>query len=261
MDQLLSPSSKKHIKQILDSYGKIAATPKGIPRGVGISAYLAEFYLRPIDRDIRAIPGLVLYCRFVDDIIAIFARPPAGQTLDSFKSLIIEILAKYGLPHNEVKTRELKLASPGKKKFEYLGFRFVLEEGHCDIWASAAKIRKYKTRMIAAFDDYRRRSSVDSRGAYRDLVARIKFLTGNTRLSNSKSRAVTGVYYNNSIVTNPSSFRLLDKLLKIRVKSIRRPSLRKRLKEYSFTEGFITRRFHNFSAEELQSIVKVWKHG
>jgi len=37
-DQLLSPASKKYIKQVLDSYGDISSSTIGIPRGVGISA-------------------------------------------------------------------------------------------------------------------------------------------------------------------------------------------------------------------------------
>ena len=43
-DQLLSPSSKKYVKQVLNSYGVISGATTGIPRGVGISAYLAELY-------------------------------------------------------------------------------------------------------------------------------------------------------------------------------------------------------------------------
>ena len=90
-EQLLSPASKKYIKQVLNSYGAISGTGTGIPRGVGISAYLAELYLRPVDKAIRAIPGLALYCRFVDDIVAVFARPPTGEDLGSFKDMIITI--------------------------------------------------------------------------------------------------------------------------------------------------------------------------
>jgi hypothetical protein len=74
-DQLLSPASKKYIKQVLASYGAKSSTEVGVPRGVGISAYLAELYLRDVDNAIRDTAGLVLYCRFVDDIVAIFARP------------------------------------------------------------------------------------------------------------------------------------------------------------------------------------------
>lgn len=260
-DQLLSPSSKKFINQVLDSYEKLSGTQTGIPRGVGISSYLAELYLQPVDNAIRAIPGLVLYCRFVDDVVAIFARPPTGMTIGSYKDYVIKVFTQNGLTHNPKKTYEFNLMSPGPKKFEYLGYRFLVENGQCQIKASAAKVLKYKRRINAAFEDYWKRCSIDSRGAYRSLVARIKFLTGNTRLLNSKSRAATGIYYNNSVVSDLSSFVLLDKLLKARVQEIKRASLRGRLKAYNFTDGFMNRRFHNFNSRELQAIVRAWKHG
>jgi len=260
-DQLLSPASKKYIKQILDSYGAISGTATGVPRGVGISAYLAELYLRQVDKDIRALPGLVLYCRFVDDVVAVFARPPTGKALGSYKDLIITIFGKNALAHNPKKTFEFDLAKPETKKFEYLGYRFLLRPGHCEIRASAAKVSKYKLRMKAAFEDYWHQRPYNSKGAFRNLVARIKFLTGNTRLSNSKSRAETGIYYNNSIVNQLSSFVLLDKILKARATELKRSSLIKRLKPYNFTDGFQSRRFHNFSTRELQIIVSAWKHG
>lgn len=260
-DQLLSQSSKKYIKQVLEAYSVLSATPTGIPRGVGISAYLAELYLRPVDKAIRAISGLVLYCRFVDDVVAIFARPPTGKALGSYKDHIARIFADNSLTLNTKKTFEFDLAKPEMKKFEYLGYRFLLKSDRCEVRASAAKISKYKMRMNAAFEEYWRRCSGDSKGAYRDLVARVKFLTGNTRLLNSKSQAVTGIYYSNSIMNDLSSFVLLDKLLRTRVAEIKRPSLRKRLKPYKFTDGFKTRRFHNFSARELEKIVSAWKHG
>ncbi|MGI4878221.1 MAG: antiviral reverse transcriptase Drt3a [Janthinobacterium lividum] len=260
-DQLLSPASKKYIKQVLDSYGAISGTPTGVPRGVGISAYLAELYLRPIDKAIRAIPGLVLYCRFVDDIVAVFARPPAGKDLGSFKDLIIAIFGKNGLAHNPEKTSEHKLADSEPKKFEYLGYRFHLKQGQFEISPSAAKIAKYRARMNAAFADYWRDRPVNPKGAFRKLVARVKFLTGNTRLSNSKSRAATGIYFNNSIATDLSSLEWLDKRLKTRIAELKRTSLQKQLKKLKFTTGFQQRRYHNFSTRELQVIVKAWKHG
>lgn len=103
-DQLLSPASKKYIKQVLDSYGAKSGAVNGVPRGVGISAYLAELYLRPVDKAIRAIPGMVLYGRFVDDIVAVFARPPTGNNLGSFKDRIIAIFSDNGLMHKDRKS-------------------------------------------------------------------------------------------------------------------------------------------------------------
>lgn len=260
-DQLLSPTSKKYIKQVLDSYGVISRAQTGVPRGVGISAYLAELYLKPVDKAIRAIPGLVLYCRYVDDIVAVFARPPTGKNLGSFKDLIIAIFGDNELTHNTVKTSEFKLADTDPKKFEYLGYRFLLKQGLLEISPSAAKVVKYRARMNAAFADYWREKPVNPKGAFRKLVGRVKFLTGNTRLSNSKSCAVTGIYFNNSIVTNLSSFVLIDKRLKTRIAELRRTSLEKQLKKFKFTTGFMERRYHNFSTRELQMIVRAWKHG
>lgn len=260
-DQLLSPASKKYIKQVLDSYGTTSGASVGIPRGVGISAYLAELYLRPVDKAIRAIPGLVLYCRFVDDIVAVFARPPAGKSLGSFKDQIVTILGDSGLSNNANKTREFKLSDATPKKFEYLGYRFYIKGRALHISPSAAKIAKYRTRMNAAFSDYWKERPVNPRRAFRKLTGRIKFLTGNTRLSNSKSRAATGIYFNNSIATDLSSFEMLDKRLKTRILEIKRPSLQRQLKKLKFTTGFSERRFHNFSTRELQVIVGAWKHG
>jgi hypothetical protein len=260
-DQLLSPASKKYIKQVLDSYGAISGTVIGIPRGVGISAYLAELYLRPVDKAIRAIPGLVLYCRFVDDILAVFARPPAGKNLGSYKDAIIAIFVESALKHNAAKTTEFKLPDTASQQFEYLGYRFTCIEDKFEVSPSAAKVEKYRARMNASFKDYWRERPVNPKGAFRKLVSRIKFLTGNTRLANSKSRAVTGIYYNNSIVTDLSDFKQLDKELEVLVTATKRTTLQKQLKKLKFTAGFVQRRYHNFSTRELQTIVKAWKHG
>jgi hypothetical protein len=209
-DQLLSPASKKYIKQVLASYGAKSGMATGVPRGVGISAYLAEFYLRPVDIAIRAIPGLILYCRFVDDIVAVFARPPASKSLGSYKDRIIDIFKKNALTHNAAKTHELALANSNLKNFEYLGYKFSLNAEKVEIDLSTAKLEKYRARMNAAFDDYWSERSLRTRRAYRELISRIKFLTGNTRLANSKSRVATGIYYSNSIATDLTSFGQLD---------------------------------------------------
>lgn len=260
-DQLLSSSSKKFIKQILDSYGLHSGSADGIPRGVGISAYLAELYLRPLDRDIRSLPGLVLYCRYVDDIVAVFARPPAGETLADYDELVIAALGRYRLSHNPAKTTAIKLGEMGVKTFEYLGYRFTAGNGALNIAPSDSKLVKLENRINAVFEAYWERASINPRQAYREIVARVKFITGNTRLLNSKSTAATGIYYNNPIITDLRGFATLDMLLKKRIKAIKRPKLRTRLLTFTLAGGFNERRFHSFSSRELQYIVKAWKHG
>lgn len=259
-DQLLSASSKKYLRQVLDAYGKLAGTPNGIPRGVGVSAYLAEFYIRPIDRDIRELPGLVLYCRYVDDIVAVFARSPAGEALKPYQTMISEIFQRRSLSCNPRKTVSFDLGASRTIKFEYLGYRF--EKGpHLQLSPSSAKVRKYKMRLKLAFEWYERDRHMSPRRSFRDLVARIKFLTGNTRLANSKASAVTGIYYNNSAANRSDSFILLDRILKKRIARLQSARLKKRLKPYRFARGFEEKRFHNFSTRELQMIVEPWKHG
>ena len=105
-----------------------------------------------------------------------------------------------------------------------------------------------------------RNLSLHSRKSFRSLVARIKFLTGNIRLWNSKSTALTGVFYNNPIATEISCFTLLDRRLKMLAKNTLRPALQKRLKNFTFLKGFQERSFHSFNTKELHSIVRAWKH-
>ncbi|MDT8316058.1 antiviral reverse transcriptase Drt3a [Roseomonas mucosa] len=260
-DRLLSPSSRRFIKQILTSYQSASGSHLGIPRGVGISAYLAELYLRSVDREIKGIAGSVIYCRYVDDIVAIFAKPPTGSSSISYKDMIIEILERHGLAHNPKKTAAIFPTTSSGVKFQYLGYRFLLTGSYCKISPSGSKIAKYRFKLKAAFKDYHQTVSFNSVKAYRTLVARVKFLTGNARLLNSKSSAVTGIYYNNSLANSTSSFGALDKLLKREIEKTKRKKLKKRLKLYGFQKGFDERRFHNFSSRELRNIVEVWKHG
>lgn len=260
-DQLLSSMSRKFIVQIVKRYQAVSGTTLGIPRGVGVSAYLAELYLRPVDRAVQALPGLVLYARYVDDIIAVFARPPVGKDIGSYKTLISDALANRGLTANPLKTEELDLGVPGPHTLNYLGYEFRVEHGQCRISPSAAKIVRYLARMDAAFRDYHLTSSISPRRSFREIVARIKFLTGNTKLSNNKASAATGIYYNNSIATDISALAKLDAKLKKHIMTIKRPKLRARLAQFTFTSGFEQRRYHNFSSRELAVIVEAWKHG
>ncbi len=261
-DQLLSASSKKYIKQILDAYGLLSGSAKGIPRGIGISAYLAELYLKPVDNLIREIPGIVVYCRFVDDIVAAFARPSTGSILGSFKAKIIEILGQFGLTHNPHKTIELFSGRPSSTKVEYLGYRYrVNSDGKLQISPGAAKISKYKQRIRASFREYWKTKPINPRLAFRQLSGRIRFLTGNTRLSNNKSCAVTGIYFNNSLATDMSGLALLDKQLSRQIKKLNSTRLQNKLKKMKFLSGFEQKRYNPFSTKQLQMIVGAWKHG
>ncbi|MCT4328221.1 RNA-directed DNA polymerase [Elizabethkingia anophelis] len=141
-DYLLSIKTKKFIQQIFTSYNALTGqtnpeTAKGVPRGIGISAYLSELFMRSIDNKIREIDDLIYYARYVDDIIAIFI--PKSKEVDSnylknYKNKIKEIIKSEDeeLLLNEDKTKEYNLLS-GISKIEtlrefYLDDTFVKKE-------------------------------------------------------------------------------------------------------------------------------------
>ena len=74
-DNLLSIKTQKFIGEILNGYNVATCQTedfKGVPRGVGVSAYLSELYMRAVDNKIKELPDLIFYARYVDDIIAVF---------------------------------------------------------------------------------------------------------------------------------------------------------------------------------------------
>ena len=95
-EPLLTPLSKRIIRKILFEYGNITGSDVGLPRGIGISAYLAELYMRDIDRIIRDYPSVIYYARYVDDIFIIYCPPP-NTDLKLFLHTFIEELKKLGL--------------------------------------------------------------------------------------------------------------------------------------------------------------------
>ncbi len=260
-DQLLSTLTKSYIKQTLSSYDLVSGSRRGIPRGVGISAYLAELALRSVDQKVQALPGNVLYCRYVDDIVAIFSSPLTGKSSETYLQSVIRIIKEAKLAENRAKTAYFDLEKSKNAEFSFLGYRFKITKNGCGIRPSMVKLLKYKRRLDVAFKEYEEVSHISGRRSHRELIARIKFLTTNTRLYNSKSGATVGVYYSNPLVNDMTSFKVLDKILKEKVLLVRRKSLRNRLKTFSFSKGFDERIYSSFTTQELHRVTKVWQHG
>lgn len=113
-DYLLSARSKKFIQQILEEYNKLTGqsdsdTAKGVPRGIGVSAYLSELFMREVDNKIRELDDLVYYARYVDDIIAIFI--PQSKNIKDFN--------KYKEGINKIIQDDEKLELNSDKTNEY----------------------------------------------------------------------------------------------------------------------------------------------
>lgn len=258
-DQLLDAPSIRYIQQILFAYRQLTNSPIGLPRGNGISAYLAELYMRPLDKAVRGMPDVLYYARYVDDIVVIFTQNPAWAPSDVMTH-ITDVAFRHGLTLNPSKTAEISSTDSRKARFNYLGYSFNLVGGRCDVDISPDKKARYQLRMEKSFAVYTRAPARKSKSAGRLLLKRIKFLTSNTRLQNSKSNAYVGTLYSNRYINKTDKYRALDALLSHRINQISDPRLRTKLNKYSFASGFSSGRFVHFTQTELADIVRIWKH-
>jgi len=260
-DNLLSPLSKKILRKILNEYKDKSGSKKGVPRGVGISAYLAEFYMRRIDSEIIKLSDITYYARYVDDIIIIFTPKPNDQDVDYEKEIKGIIEKKYKLTLNKDKTFIFDLRDEEKScELDFLGYKISFGADEIKVELTEKKFKKYKDRIKLAFNHYINLSKVNEKKARRILVKRIRFLTGNTRLSNNKKNILTGIYYSNNQLTEYDYLKRLDSYLRDRINSqIILPQVQERLKKYSFVEGYKTKRFSPFNTQELSEIMKIWE--
>ena len=254
----LSVLIKRILTRIMKDYVTISGNEKGLPRGIGISAYLSEVYLSSIDADIQQQDDLFYYARYVDDMIIMYA-PNRKELAEKYLDNLSEILQKKGLRFNE-KTVGINLLNEQKGKFDYLGYSFDASSSTAGIRLSKKKIEKYRTRIEKSFSDYSLKCNFIPKKAAEELILRCMFLTGNMRLFNRKSNAFIGVYFSNKHITDTSQLSGLDRFYENKVKSIPSPSLRRKLSKFSFEKGFKEKSFRGFDPKQLSNISQGWDH-
>lgn len=259
-ENLLTFLSKKIIRQILEDYKLKSGSKKGVPRGIGLSAYLAELFMRDIDNEIKALPNISYYARYVDDIIAVFI--PSSIDISHNLEEIKKIFNRHSLSANASKTKTFNLIQPDSQcTLEYLGYKMILGNARIKVKLTRKKIDKYKKRIDLVLNSYLHFSKVNEKKARKLLVKRLRFLTGNTRLLNNKRNVLVGIYYSNRLLTDVSDLKGIDKYLEHRIeKVIKATSLKLRLKRLKFAEGFERKRYSPFTTAELSEIIKPWKY-
>ncbi len=264
---LLNIKSKKLISSLLREYNgkKELVGPensdkrKGIPRGVGVSAYLAEFYMKDIDSEIRDLPNVIYYARYVDDIIVIFAPNNKKNIPDYLKEIrkVIES-PKYDLRINvkEKKTEVIDLVNFTSKQldFQYLGYKYTFnKEKFKEVKLSDNKVEKIKKRIFQSFRLFLKNCELQPVLAKWLLFHQISFLSGNTRLHHNKNNILIGIYYSHSLLEDDSDDLLkLDRFLEACIKRyIKVDDLTKKLHKFSFQDGFRTKRFSKFRKNRI----------
>ena len=211
---ILSPLSKKVIYEILRQYQSITGLDKGIPRGIGISAYLAELYMRDFDNDIKSLKNVTYYARYVDDIIIIFT-PNNKHDGSGYLSLIDEKITRYGLARNTTKTKQIDMRQNCPNfNFDFLGYKINFSPNQLKVDISDNKEQRYKSKINLAIDNYNISSKYNERNARKLLIKRLRYLTGNTRLLGVKKDILIGVYFSNQQVSVDLKLKRLDNYLK-----------------------------------------------
>lgn len=264
-NNLLSPFSRKLLRQILSEYKELSGQDKGLPRGIGVSPHLSELFMEELDKEIMALKGVTYYARYVDDIVLIFT-PTMNTQPANYLDVVREIVeSKFKLKLNtdieKTKTFDLR-NSTHVCEMNYLGYKFIFGDPQVKLKTrlTQKKIEKYKNRINLSIEHYLHLSKINEKEARQILVQRLRFLTGNTRLKNSKRNVLVGIYYSNCHLTENEDILSLDDYLRTKINgSITSSQLRARLSKYSFIDGFNLKRFSPFKTHELQKIIKAWK--
>jgi hypothetical protein len=296
-NQLLNFKSKKLIKSLIWHYEDIKDKDlykpgHGVARGIGISAYLTELYMRDVDLHLSQMEDVIYYARYVDDIVIVFV-PPSEVKLKNYLAELKTVVEDYGLDvkdgsdGGENKTFELNFfASVLKYNFDFLGYKFVIENSiFKELRMSDNKLAKYNNRLSKTISEYNIYSKYNERIARKLMFKRLRFLTGNFHLINSKKNIKAGIYYSNILLSDNNSTSLkditiLNNLIKKHVSkicphselSVNVDKLKKSIiRKFNFGDGFYgkmtihgglattKRTFSSFTKTDFIEITSCWR--
>lgn len=213
--------------------------------------------MKDLDDELVNNPDLTFYSRYVDDLILIYS-PDVIKDKSYYLQVVDEAVGRKKLKLNN-KTKEIDLTADKAQEFEYLGYRFLFKGKDIAIRISSKRVDKYKDRINQAFDNYFKKCKYNPDKQADLLIDKIRFLTGNTRLLHAKSKAFTGVYFNNMYINDISDLEEIDKYLRNKFLAITDQRLHRRLNKFSFVEGFENKVFRSFTTADLKNITRGWK--
>jgi hypothetical protein len=303
-NSLLDFSSKKVIKNILHQYWKFRIAnggvnstdiKRGIPRGVGISAYLSELYLRDFDKQVSSLEYVTSYFRYVDDIIVIFTPNSRrdNKTNTAYKNSISNILRSYGASINLDKTSIVDLLKTSRERktsktyeITYLGYKFQIEykkvsgkesveKKQLKVTMSESKLNRYKNKIQKSFTEFDQDMilySGKTSSVERKLVQRLKYISCNFKLIHRKSNVIVGIFHSNKYLNGELlDLKCLDTVLSSELEKVPNrlpPRLKERLENISFLQGFEDKKMIIFSFNSLikrgainsNDLTGIWKN-
>jgi hypothetical protein len=261
-ENLLSRFNKRLLIQVMDQYYSLSGSRLGVPRGIGVSAYIVEIYMREFDRSVSRLEDLVFYRRYVDDMIFVFV-PRSLCNISTYEAQIDKVFNYYLLKKNKSKSKAYVLTNPTDEsrsyKFDFLGYSFHFNGKSLTIDLSDHKFELILARMNAAFEEYVANKASNKRKEDRRLFKRLSYLAGNTKLQNRKSNILIGIYFSNTLVNSFTRLKNLDCELKNRLNKLQlSDTLRNRFKSLSFENGFKEKKFTILTQDDLEKISECW---
>lgn len=276
---LLSNKSKAFIKGILREYKNIknhalVSPVQGIPRGIGISSYLSELYMRDIDANITGRREVMFYARYVDDIFIILSTLPTGKTLKQYYSDMTSFFQTYGLTLKQPgdksgKCRVMDFTKDDHTELpmDYLGYSLQMERAEKTLSTtfglSEKKKERYRKKIDHAINHFETLSKCNIKQAYRDLFDSLNMITGNFKLFKSKSSVKVGLFYNNDLLDREEDLDELTKYLQehpiepyagLKDRANLRAKLVKRISSIDFKQRWRERKMFSFNLQRIQEI-------
>lgn len=282
----LEVKTRKLLNELLYSFYLTGG--EGIPRGLSLSAYLAELLMCDFDNNMKSNEFVFYYARYVDDIVIVTNGFEDSEVfINNVKSIL-----PGGLRFNEGKkyyisdlipkvSKKTNIAYPANLlTFEYLGYDFSVSEKieECKIRGgyrligidlACAKANKIKSRIIYSIIDYNKTNDFEL------LCERLKFLSTNFSVLDSGRvlKMLSGIHFNYPLIDAKASKRLaeLDVFLRKAVLSSNGKVFfdfhtnlnqykKYRLLKISFVRGHEKRHFFHYSASKMMRIQRCWRY-
>lgn len=284
---LLNTQSKVFIKQIIDDYNckkdnEIIENGKGIPRGVGISAYLSELYMKDVDNQIRNLQDIIYYARYVDDIFIVISPKLPKKNVEAYFTEISNLMSREDLSLKEIGNNKCSLVdltqpNVSEKIITYLGYNLYIRRiGNTTrvlFGLSETKKEKIKNRISKCYARFNETNKYGIKRAKKELLLSLRFLATNTKLTGAKNRVKTGIYFSNSLLDEKyykdieefDDF-LKDQRLCLHEKLFQNESLQQVycdnlmsliVDNVNFKKGFSKQIYYNFSKDELKVIKSI----
>jgi hypothetical protein len=270
----ISYRSRQHLSTLLR--GSHYFPQKGLPRGLGISATLAELYMADFDTSVSRLPGVYFYSRYVDDII-IFSYLEPGGIIEKAKENL-----PLGLKLNDEKTRHFEFDKKAKcvsshdiRNFDYLGYNFSFSipptknKSGIVVSIAPAKLNKIKRRIMLSLFSFL------ADGNYPLLRDRFRFLSSNCKMKSDRDngKLLSGIYYNYRLI-DESTIDVLGELSTFlsnaifskkgafgtRLAAKLTMAQRQELAKNCFKSGFVKKIVCRFSPDRLKQIKKCWAY-